>query len=118
MSTLHDYIAEQIKDHPTLEDMTGEEIFCYLFSNYRSTKTKKTGLRLSYQGNTLLSKVFDVYPFEHGLDHLSNSLLIALDKKMVWPYYISKKFIVFYSHSEASWFTLQGKDLKRFVECI
>lgn len=117
MSDLHFYVLNKVKDKIKL-DATDEKILLrHLFKNYRYRNNEHLGLSLSYSGNQLLQKTFESYsyPVETKINHAA---IIALDKNMLWPYYIGKQYVTFYSADDASWFQLNGKDLNSFSNYI
>lgn len=117
MSNLHLYLLDKIR-HEIKLDVTDEKILLrYIFKNYRFHNEQHKGLCLSYNGNKIMQKHFESYsyPIARKIMHLST---IALDKNMLWPYYIGKQYVTFYSADDASWFQLNGKDLNSFSNYI
>lgn len=121
---MHEFIKESLWTpyHSTrygrfadIPDTKDSQFFTEIFANYRRTKTKHIGLRLTFLGETLMRKSFTAY--KYILDDMpSNQSLILLDKNMQWPYYIGKKYITFFNEVDASWYQLTGKNLKQFAE--
>ena len=124
MPCLHEYILHTIKptylkkfggtDTPS-QDIPDSDIFNDMFVNYRKTKDKHFGLRLSYVGEVIMKAHFSEYKYLIQ-NTPSNQALIVLDKKMEWPYYVGKKYVAFFNEIDASWFSLTGHDLAKFTE--
>lgn len=89
-----------------------------LFKNYRRSGAGHKGLRLSYLGHKVLAKYYEsyVYFIEEGPTPIKNKVLVALDRKMMWPYYIGKNNIVFFSKTDAGWYKLNGYSLEALLE--
>lgn len=85
-----------------------------IFKNYRRTGDTDVGLRLTYIGNRLLSKRFDSYTYTVNYSP-NHAAFIALDRHMVWPYYVGSRIVVFYSKQDAAWFRINGEDLSNFA---
>jgi hypothetical protein len=114
-----EYISTKTKLNLKESDISNKALLGHLFINYRHTKySGHKGLRLIFNGMEVMNKHFESYLFVHDSYPFSKQLFVKLDRKMIWPYYVSKNFIVFYSSTEAAWFTLNGSDLKQFVECL
>jgi len=93
---------------------------CYrVFDNFRvdSKTNKPKGLKLTTWGLSRLSKLYDSYTFEHDID-MKGKILIKLDNAMVWPYYVNRKKVVFFSGEDASWFKLNGTSLEEYTEIL
>ena len=60
--------------------------------------TKGKGLRLTKLGSELLKNEFDYYPNPHekGIK-VKVKHILALDREMTWPYYLSSKQIILFS---------------------
>jgi hypothetical protein len=120
--SLHEFILNHVKsDLIRLYNSEHSEsaLFAFLFSNYRRDyQGKHHGLRLSYVGDQLLCKYFSNYKMEHNLTHINHSIIIELDKKMLWPYYINATHITMYSDTDATWLALNGGTLKEYLEQI
>jgi len=100
--SIHDQIIQHLlnkyRNHGV--DMRPRDIFY----NYR-----KKGLRLTYLGYDLLKQEFDCYRYPLESDTIIKPKhLIALDRNMQWPYYLSKKQIVLFSEEDSVVFKLVG----------
>lgn len=118
--SLHSYILnilrKEIEDFFSPQVLTEEQFLKTIFPNYRTYLGKEYGLRLSIISNQMLSKHFRNYKMNHNLDKINHKVIIELDRKMKWPYYINNTTITMYSDTDATWFTLHGKDLEQFLE--
>ena len=65
----------------------------------------------------MLSKFFTGY--EYTLTE-PNSLktLLALDRQMTWPYYLTSQRVIFFSQSDAALFRLSGGEMSSYISCI
>lgn len=74
------------------------------FSSYEEKVSyvffRSTSVRLSYDGNRLLSKIATSYPFKHELVFKPKHYL-AMGSKFKYPFYVSKNYIVLYSEKDA-----------------
>ena len=69
--------------------------------------TKKKGLRLTRLGYELLRKEYDNYPFALSKEtKVTAGHILALDKEMQWPYYLTNKQIVLFSEEDSVIFKL------------
>jgi len=129
VESLHEHILEELRDdviafarqhyrHGQNYTPTDDHILKILFKNYRKSGNGHKGLRLTYQGHRLLGKHYEsyVYFLEDGPAPIKNKVLIALDRKMQWPYYIGKSNIVFFSKTDAGWYKLNGYSLEALLE--
>lgn len=121
--TLHGKILQRVSADLTAflsnspKNLTEHEQLVMLFKNYRATHGKPQGLRLTGVGNEMLSKHYTQYCYEYT-DTLNNKLLIELDKNMKWPYYLTRRQVVFHSEEDAAWFRLNGNSLSQYVNYI
>lgn len=118
--SLHEHILNSV--HNDLNNLFGEELskskaLSFLFKNYRFSHGQHQGLRLTFNGNAVLCKhfAFNTYPVTQ---EISNKAIIVLDKKMLWPYYISIRYVTFYSDDDAAWYQLNGKNINEFAEYL
>jgi hypothetical protein len=91
ISLLEDYLT----DFPTHQEKIGYVFF------------RPSNIRLSYDGNRLLAKVCDSYPFKHSADFKPRHL-ISLTKKFKYPFYLSANYLVLYSEKDAVLLSLVG----------
>lgn len=105
------------KVYGEISDFSDKKMLQILFTNFRATKTNTIGLRLSYVGNTVMAKVYDRWTYEHT-GNINHKSYLTLDRNMVWPYYIGKKLVTFYSENDAAWFRLNGGDISKYSEYI
>jgi len=118
-SNLHEFVLQTLSesfDDTTRAWSTAEKLK-FIFKNYRVKNTTHCGLRLTYIGDRLMSKHFSSYSYETE-KRISNSALLGLDKNMIWPYYIGKQHVTFYSTDDAAWFQLNGHDINTFTDFI
>lgn len=123
--SLHDYILSIVKEDllkvlfsqkkKSTKHWQDKELLNVLFKNYRCSSAGPKGLRLSYLGDRLCSKHFANYTYKLACS-IQNISLLGLDKKMIWPYYIGKEHINFYSQDDAAWFQLNGSDINSFTD--
>lgn len=71
---------------------------------FLNTKT----LRLRKRGVDALNKLYDHYSFD--IQGVKSGQLLSLYKKMEYPYYIGKKFMILYSEQDAFIMKLGGFD--------
>ena len=123
---LHSLILESV--NPRLEvylekagyknqTFSDNEKLALLFTNFRIKNNQGVGLRLSRIGNIIANKVWESFTYEH-IGKISHRAYITLDKNMIWPYYIGKKYVTFYSDNDASWFRLNGNDIAKYSEYL
>jgi hypothetical protein len=78
------------------------------------------GLRLTDHGYKIMHNVLDIESWSVDIstpkNALSKKVILAMDKKLDWPYYIAvgKKKVVFFSSKEAMMASLYG-DLKAWL---
>lgn len=114
---IHSFILNTVKKDIKL-DVTDEKLLLrYIFKNYRYSTYQHKGIRLSFEGNRLLQKHFESFSYPLS-ERVAHTATIALDRNMLWPYYIGKQYVTFYSADDASWFQLNGKDLNSFSDYI
>jgi len=99
-SNIHTQLLELLRNHPKFQDEEFNSFFTleddalcrFLFLNYRTTKTKKRGLRLTNQGLRLFSSLYKGWsmPIDEEFD-FSNRWLIILDRECTMPYYLAMK---------------------------
>ena len=91
--------------------------FRLIFSNFRHVNGKPHGLRLTFFGDQLMARHFQQYKFptEYKASHRA---MVKLDKNMLMPYYIGRKYVSFFGEDDATWFRLNGSDLNEFVEYL
>lgn len=87
------------------------------FHNFRIKDEKPIGIRLTTFGNSVLGRFFDRYKYEDEI-LLNGKVLIKLDQAMIWPYYLNKKKVIFYSQEDSAWFKLNGGKLEDFITII
>lgn len=98
-TSLHDQIATSLIDkYGSGVDMRPRDLFY---------NTKKKGLRLTKLGYELLRKDYDSYAFAHNKEtKVTARHILALDKEMQWPYYLTNKQIVLFSEEDSVIFKL------------
>ena len=121
--SLHDFLMSHVEQDLRAflgaEGINDEQLYHILFINYRrDLDGTQHGVRLSPIGHKVMSNHFAAIPMDHGLPHVNHSIMIALDKKMIWPYHINKSHIYMYSDTDATWFALESGTLKEFLESI
>jgi hypothetical protein len=109
------YITTRVDALDNIDARSESLFYSSTFQNYRRTKHKHFGLRLSYTGEALMRKYFTSYKYSL-VEKPSNQSLISLDKNMKWPYYIGQKYITFFNEVDASWYRLTGNNLEQFTE--
>ena len=121
---MHEYIKDTLWDTYTttrvdaldnIDVIPESRFYGTIFRNYRRTKNKHLGLRLSYEGEILMRKYFTSYKYNLAKKP-SNQSMISLDKNMQWPYSIGQKYITFFNEVDASWYRLTGNNLEQFTE--
>lgn len=77
------------------------------------------GYRLTYHGYTMFRDVFNLSFWSVEIKDVHNHMLLKLDKKLNWPYYIDgkKRKLIFFSSREAMMATLYG-DVKTWLESL
>lgn len=99
------------------EKHTQKDLLQLLFKNYRFIKQQHHGLRLTHLGVRILKKHYDHYSYGVA-EKPSHQDFVILDKKMRWPYYISRKVATFFNENDAAWFRLNGENIGSFAEFI
>lgn len=94
-SKIIDALSEYLGDFETYEAKVAHVFF------------RPNNIRLSYDGNRLLSKICESYPFKHN-NTFKPKHLIELTRKFKLPYYMSSNYIVVYSEVDAVLLTLIG----------
>lgn len=111
------YLADKLSNTPGFSEVDDYHRCLLMFKNFRLTRGRPVGLKLTPAGKSLLDKFFIKYEYPIN-DMLSPRILLSLDRNMTWPYYVTNQKIVFYSQSDAAWFKLSGGGLDSFVSCI
>ena len=77
---------------------------------------KEGGYRLTRQGYTMFTEVFRLTHWSADLKGVQHAMLLELDRKLEWPYYLDGKHhkIIFFSSREAMMATLYG-DVKAWL---
>ena len=88
-----------------------------IFNNFRIDNGVPKGIRLTYLGNELLKRQFTAYDYSHSVEPTPKMYLV-LDQQMKWPYYFTKKKMVFYDQEDSAWFKLNGSDILAFIDVI
>lgn len=88
-----------------------------IFNNFRIDNGVPKGIRLSRLGNELLQRQYTAYEFNHDINPTPKMYLV-LDTQMKWPYYFTKKKMVFYDKEDSAWFKLNGSDISAFIDVI
>ena len=96
---------------------TDDQILSELFDNFRIEAGVTKGLRLSYMGNKFLKNFYEDYAYEIKRP-VTHGTLLLLDKYQIWPYYISKNYIVFYNDIDASMFKMSNSDVNEYAETL
>lgn len=107
--TKHKLTQQLIELLPEDHKITSEEAMLYWYSNIRNNG----GFRLTmsgYQTMKILGLESWTVPLTDIKITMDKSLLLALDRKLTYPYFIDykKKEIVFYSSKEAVMATMYG----------
>lgn len=68
--------------------------------NYKVFK-HPAGNRLTFDGLTILTKIYDSYDFNIHSGNLSTRQLISLSREMKFPYYIAKSRLVLFNGEDA-----------------
>lgn len=109
-------LAKLNQDQPT-PNHTDRDLLQITFKNYRYKNNEHHGLRLTYQGVSLLKKHYDSYSYTVE-EKPTHQAFVRLDKNMKWPYYISKRVATFFNENDAAWYRLNGGNLTSFTEYI
>ena len=88
-----------------------------IFNNFRIDHGVPKGIRLTYLGNELLKRQFTFYDFSHDIIP-TPKMYLTLDRQMKWPYYFTKKKMVFYDAEDSAWFKINGGDISAFIDVI
>jgi hypothetical protein len=83
-----DLLSEYLGDFDSYDDKVSYAFF------------RPSTVRLSYDGNRLLSKIANSYAFKHELEFKPKHY-IAMAHKFKYPFYVSKNYIVLYSEKDA-----------------
>jgi len=123
--TIHYQILEALRNDEYWErkliardyELMDTDRFRLLFTNFRFLDNKPHGLRLTYFGEQLMARHFTRYKFE--TDYKANhKAMVKLDKNMMMPYYIGRKYVSFFGEDDATWFKLNDSNLNEFVEYL
>jgi chaperone required for assembly of F1-ATPase len=121
---LHERILQVVRTDlitvlPAMSSADDNQLLNKIFRNYRAIKKSahSTGIRLTVVGNQLMHKHYTAYDYKFQGSR-NHSVLVALDKNMLWPYYIGSTVITFYNQQDAAWFQLNGNDIEHFVSFI
>ena len=98
-------------------DLMDTDRFRLIFSNFRFLNNKPHGLRLTFFGDQLMARHFTQYKFSTDYK-ASHRAMVILDKNMLMPYYIGRKYVSFFGEDDATWFRLNGSNLNEFVEYL
>ena len=97
---ISDIIFEQ------LQKSVGKDL--EFFQIYKNTK----GTRFTSTGFELAKRLWKTYPLKFKQEYrVLNKTLLLLDKRMDWPYYLSKRQLVLFSEMDAFEFTLYSGDI-------
>ena len=101
MTSIHDQIVDYLlTKYGEGIDMRPRDIFY---------NTRKKGLRLTSLGYQLLRREYDHYPFPIEKESkVTARHILALDKEMQWPYYLTQKQIVLFSEEDSVVLKLVG----------
>ena len=88
-----------------------------VYSNFRIKEDIPHGLKLTTFGKNLLGRFFDQYKYENDC-LLNGKVLLKLDEAMIWPYYVNKKNVIFFSQEDSAWFRLNGSKLESYIDII
>lgn len=79
------------------------------------------GLRLTNTGYSTLRKSLKLETYKFELQqpraHQNKRLILGLDRKLQWPYYLSKQRLEFFSSKEAMMATLYG-DITQWLQSL
>lgn len=120
---LHEFLITSIRDDVIKyayidgDQPTDLNLLRLVFKNYRHTTKTRRGLRLTYIGDRVMCKHFKSYSYE-TVEPISNKALLSLDKNMIWPYYIGRQHVSFYSQDDAAWFQLNGGNINTYTDMI
>jgi len=123
--TIHYQILEVVKHDEYWErklmsrdyELMDTDRFRFMFTNFRHINNKPHGLRLTYFGEQLMARHFDCYKFETEYK-ANHKAMVILDKNMMMPYYIGRKYVSFFGEDDATWFRLNDSNLNEFVEYL
>lgn len=88
-----------------------------VFNNFRIDNGVPKGIRLTHLGNELLKRQFKFYEYSHDIIP-TPKMYLTLDRQMKWPYYFTKKKMVFYDAEDSAWFKINGSDISAFIDVI
>ena len=123
--TIHYQILNTVRDDVIWErklvardyDLMDTDRYRLLFTNFRYQNNQPHGLRLTYFGEQVMVRHFNRYKFD--TDYKANhKAMIILDKHMMMPYYIGRKYVSFFGEDDATWFRLNDSNLNEFVEYL
>ena len=123
--TIHYQLLEVVKHDEYWErklmsrdyELMDTDRFRLMFTNFRHLDNKPHGLRLTYFGEQLMARHFDCYKFETEYK-ANHRAMVILDKNMMMPYYIGRKYVSFFGEDDATWFRLNDSNLNEFVEYL
>tara|TARA_R110001592_G_scaffold215888_1_gene469318 strand:+ start:313 stop:744 length:432 start_codon:yes stop_codon:yes gene_type:complete len=105
------------KFYRKFQDFNREQLAYKVFNNFRLDNGVPKGIRLSYLGNELLKRQFTAYDYSISINP-TPKMYLTLDNHMRWPYYFTKKKMVFYDAEDSAWFKLNGSDISAFIDVI
>ena len=112
---IHDQILELLAEDLATSKSKFTSKHHFIFENYRSSRGESTGFRLTGQGRRLLSKYNEEFTYTHKLKEITGAMLLKLERKMSWPYYIDKEVITFFSPEDSAWYRLYDENLNNFL---
>ena len=112
-----DRIVNHLKRSSHFLDDNRKQLAYKVFNNFRIDHGVPKGIRLTYLGNELLKRQFTAYEYDHNVNPTPKMYLI-LDQQMKWPYYFTKKKMVFYDQEDSAWFKINGSDISAFIDVI
>lgn len=110
-------VTELLKQLPTDHTEAVDQAMLTWWVNIRSTG----GLRLTYHGYKIIKDIIGIESWNidinNSKDTFTKRVILDLDKKLNWPYYINTKTkqIEFFSSREAMMATLYG-DIKQWLK--
>jgi hypothetical protein len=115
MMETHDKILDMLEDDLKRLQSKFTNKYHYIFNNYRQSRGEKNGIRLSRVGRKLLSKYNEEFTYQHTTK-LTGSMLLNLERKMTWPYYIDSQYITFFSAEDSAWFRIYDENIDNFLK--
>ena len=97
--------------------MTNETLLL-IFQKILTNFDKRVESQFRLDGSTQNFMIKTSVIVKNRLDLIFEGLQRHLKKQMKWPYYFTRKKMVFYDQEDSAWFKINGSDISAFIDVI